>query len=49
VVPGDDKMNARLIISKILVSRFKEMNLEYPKLTDVQMRKLNELKEHLLK
>ncbi len=33
VVPGDDKKNARLSISQILIERFKEMKLKYPKLS----------------
>jgi polyphosphate kinase 2 (PPK2 family) len=31
VVPADDKKNARLIISKIVLDRFKALNMSYPK------------------
>ncbi|MCX6124274.1 MAG: hypothetical protein NTV34_05925, partial [Proteobacteria bacterium] len=49
IVPGDDKKDARLTISKILVHRFKALGLAYPKLTSAQNRKLEELQEELLK
>lgn len=44
VVPGDNKENARLIISQILVDRFKKMKLKYPNLNQDQKRKLKKLK-----
>lgn len=47
VVPGDDKENARLMISKILVSRFKRMRLKYPELTHTERRELKKLKTEL--
>ena len=49
IVPGDDKENARLIISQILVDRFKAMRLEYPKLTHEEKNKLKKLKSLLAK
>jgi PPK2 family polyphosphate:nucleotide phosphotransferase len=49
VVPGDDKENARIIISKILVDRFKKMRLEYPKLNQNEKQKLKKLKALLAK
>ncbi len=33
VVPADDKKNARLIVSQILVDSFQAMKMEYPKIT----------------
>ncbi|MBC7540225.1 MAG: polyphosphate kinase 2 family protein [Bacteriovorax sp.] len=47
VVPGDDKKNARLIISQILVDRFKKMELKYPKLNPEDRLKLEKLKSSL--
>ena len=44
IVPGDDKRNARLIISQILVNRFEEMKLKYPTLTSENKLKLESLK-----
>jgi len=38
VVPADDKKNARLIISKIILDTFKALNMNYPK-TDAKRRK----------
>ena len=43
IVPGDDKKNARLIISEILVDRFKKMKLKYPKLKPEEKNKLKKL------
>lgn len=47
IVPGDDKENARLLISQILVSRFKEMKLKYPVLKKADKYKLKKLKSEL--
>ena len=49
IVPGDDKKNARLIISQILVDRLKKMNLKYPKLTPNERLRLENLKSTLEK
>ncbi len=49
IVPGDDKRNARLIISQILVDRFKQMDLRYPELKPEEKRKLKALKALLAK
>ena len=46
--PGTIKESARLNISKILVSRFLEMNLKYPRLTIEEEKKLAHLKRRLL-
>jgi hypothetical protein len=43
-VPGDDKEAARLAISQILVSRFKDMNLTYPRLKKEEKIKLKSLR-----
>jgi PPK2 family polyphosphate:nucleotide phosphotransferase len=49
IVPGDDKKEAQLTISKILVHRLQALDLDYPKLTSDQEQKLDELKAELLK
>jgi len=49
IVPGDDKETARLSISQILVDRFQQMNLSYPKLKGEEKRKLKILKAMLAK
>lgn len=49
IVPGEDKKDARLAISKILVQRFNGLDLAYPKLTSAQNQKLNDLQAELLK
>ena len=47
IVPGDDKENARIIISQILVDRFDKMRLKYPKLGRKEKLKLKTLKSEL--
>ena len=49
IVPGDDKENARLIISDILVKRFEKMGLTYPKLSHEEKAKLKKLRALLSK
>ncbi len=44
IVPGDDKKNARLAISKILAKRLKKLNLCYPELSQAESRKLKKLR-----
>jgi PPK2 family polyphosphate:nucleotide phosphotransferase len=47
IVPGDDKENARLMISQILVERFRQLKLTYPKLNAAQKNKIAKLKKQL--
>jgi PPK2 family polyphosphate:nucleotide phosphotransferase len=47
LVPGDDKENARLIISQILVDRFEAMKLQYPPLDSKEKKQLKKLKLEL--
>ena len=49
IVPGDDKKQARLSISQILVKRFETMGLEYPELTREERQKLKKLKALLVR
>ncbi|MBI3793111.1 MAG: polyphosphate kinase 2 family protein [Nitrospinae bacterium] len=47
IIPGNDKRNARLIVSKIIVERFGRMNLKYPSLRPEERKKLTYLKATL--
>jgi PPK2 family polyphosphate:nucleotide phosphotransferase len=49
VVPADDKRNARLIVSKILLDTLKELDLSYPKTTASRRRELKVLRKKLSK
>ncbi len=47
VVPADDKENARLIVSRILVDTMERLGLEYPKIDAAQQKKLSEYRKLL--
>jgi PPK2 family polyphosphate:nucleotide phosphotransferase len=47
VVPGDDKRNARLIISQIVVDTLKSLNLSYPKTDKNRQKELRSLRVQL--
>src|SRR3984893_13060659 len=47
VVPADDKLNARLIVSKILVDTVESLELSYPKPTPARRRELLALRKRL--
>ena len=47
VVPADDKENARLIISEIVVHTLREMGMEYPQTTPKHRQELLELRKTL--
>jgi PPK2 family polyphosphate:nucleotide phosphotransferase len=49
VVPGNDKKNARLIISQIIISELKRLELSFPPVTDEFRAKLAEVRDYLLK
>lgn len=49
IVPGDDKKNARLMISQILLNHFHELNLKTPKLNAKSLEQLRKLKILLTK
>ena len=40
IVPADNKENARLIVSQVLLDWFRGLNLEYPKTTEVRRQEL---------
>jgi PPK2 family polyphosphate:nucleotide phosphotransferase len=46
-VPADDKENARLIISQVVLEAFKGMNLEYPVTTPARRRELKAIRKML--
>jgi PPK2 family polyphosphate:nucleotide phosphotransferase len=48
VVPADDKENARLIVSKIIVDSLERLRMEYPKITPERRRELLEIRKNLL-
>ena len=47
VVPADDKQNARLIVSRIVLNTLDELKLSYPKLDTKQKRELAEFRKLL--
>jgi polyphosphate kinase 2 (PPK2 family) len=49
VVPADDKENARLIISEIIVSTFKALKLAYPKPSPEHLLELKTIRKQLAK
>jgi PPK2 family polyphosphate:nucleotide phosphotransferase len=48
VIPADDKWVARLMASEIIVDTMKKLDLKYPRLSDDQMKRLEEYKEKLI-
>ena len=47
VVPADDKKNARLIVSQIILDHFNKLELAYPKITEIRRKELKAISEHL--
>jgi len=47
VVPADDKENARLIVSQIVLDTFKELKMAYPKVTEQRRRELKAIRKRL--
>jgi PPK2 family polyphosphate:nucleotide phosphotransferase len=47
VVPADDKLNARLIVSRILLDTIEALDLSYPKSSAARRRELRSLREQL--
>jgi PPK2 family polyphosphate:nucleotide phosphotransferase len=47
VVPADDKANARLIVSRIVVETLKDLDLSYPRLEPARRRELASLRRQL--
>jgi PPK2 family polyphosphate:nucleotide phosphotransferase len=49
IVPADDKENARLIVSRIVLDALKDLKIAYPKITAKRRRELKSLGKHLAK
>jgi len=49
VVPADDKENARLIISQIILDTLRELKMEYPKLSQKHQKELRSIRRLLAK
>jgi len=49
VVPADDKGNARLIVSRIVLDTVKDLKLAYPKIGTKQRRELESIGKVLAK
>ena len=49
VVPADDKENARLIISEIVLETFRSLKLAYPEPTDAHRKELQAIRKKLVK
>jgi len=48
VVPADDKRNARLIISHVIVETLKSLNLRYPQSTKARLKELQTIRKRLV-
>jgi len=48
IVPADDKENARLIVSQIVLDALDDLKMEYPKTTDERRRELEAIRKQLL-
>jgi PPK2 family polyphosphate:nucleotide phosphotransferase len=49
VVPADDKKNARLIISNVIVETLKSLNMSYPTTTKTRQKELQSIRKRLAK
>jgi hypothetical protein len=49
VVPADDKENARLIVSQIIVDTLEGLRMTYPKTTAKRRRELHSIRRRLAK
>ena len=48
VIPADDKLNARLIISEVIINALKELDMQYPITDDAKKAELATIREQLL-
>ena len=48
IVPADDKENARLIISQIILDTLKELGMSYPEVNQARRKELQSIREHLI-
>jgi len=49
VIPADDKYNARLIISRIVIEALHELKMSYPKMTRAHLNELKVIRRKLAK
>jgi len=49
IVPADDKHNARLIVSQIVLDTLKDLKLSYPEVTDARKQELKAIRKKLAK
>jgi hypothetical protein len=49
VVPADDKENARLIVSQIILDTLQGLKMDYPKLSDEKQKELRSIRKLLVK
>jgi len=49
IVPADDKENARLIISEVILETFRSLKLSYPKLSAEHLKELKTIRKQLAK
>jgi polyphosphate kinase 2 (PPK2 family) len=49
VIPADDKQNARIIISQVVLETLKELKMDYPKPSKSQLKELKAIRKLLLK
>jgi PPK2 family polyphosphate:nucleotide phosphotransferase len=47
VVPADDKLNARLIVSRIVIEALKDLKMSYPKMTRKRLAELQAIRKQL--
>jgi hypothetical protein len=47
VVPADDKYNARLIISRVVIEALRDLKVDYPKVTHARQLELQAIGKHL--
>jgi PPK2 family polyphosphate:nucleotide phosphotransferase len=49
VVPADDKLNARLIVSRVVIDALKGLKMSYPRVTRARRLELREIRRQLVK
>ena len=49
IVPADDKKNARLIVSRIIVATLESLKLRYPPVSAARRRRLQAIRRELLR
>jgi polyphosphate kinase 2 (PPK2 family) len=48
VVPADDKKNARLIVSQVILDAYKDMDMKYPETSEERRQELLSIREQLI-